>query len=115
MCIQKSIQELCACSHPLFETVKTDRSCDLSVSSGDDYKCVTQLIVEYDIGDRTCECGSSCEETDYEKLISTTIWPGKQSALAFAATYKVHSFRIDFMDIQDLQDPLDYFWLRQQP
>ena len=50
MCIQKSIQELCACSHPLFETVKTDRSCDLSVSSGEDYKCVTQLIVEYDIG-----------------------------------------------------------------
>ena len=89
MCIQKSIQENCGCSHPMFETLKTDKFCDLSGVDKSDYKCMTRMIVEYDIGQRSCLCGSSCHEIDYEKLVTNTIWPGKQSAVAFATMYKV--------------------------
>ncbi len=50
---------------------------------------MTRVIVEYDIGERTCECGAPCLETDYEKLVTSTIWPGKQASLTFSELYKV--------------------------
>ena len=50
---------------------------------------MTEVIVEYDIGENTCECGAPCQETDYEKLVTSTIWPGKQASLTFSELYKV--------------------------
>ena len=88
MCLQKTIQDRCSCSHPFFETAKQMKFCDLGQDS-DDYSCVTRVIVEYDIGERTCECGAPCLETDYEKLVTSTIWPGKQASLTFSELYKV--------------------------
>ena len=88
MCIQQTVQKECSCSHPMYETIKDVKTCDLNQGS-QDYGCVTRIIVEYDVGERKCKCGSPCLEIDYEKLVTSTIWPGKQSSKTFAELYKV--------------------------
>ena len=88
-CIQQTIQQQCDCSHPMFETGKVDYPyCDL-VQENTQKDCVTNIVVEYDIGERTCDCGPPCDEVEYEKLVSSTLWPGKQAALAFSDLYQV--------------------------
>lgn len=88
-CIQQTIQAQCHCSHPMFETDKQNyQYCDL-VQEPTERDCVTRIIVEYDIGERACQCGPPCKEVGYEKLLSSTVWPGKHAALAFSDLYNV--------------------------
>lgn len=89
LCIQQSIQDLCECSHPLFASAKDFRSCDLAKGT-EDAECVTDVIIDYDTGERECECGPPCREMDFEKLISSTVWPGKSATIGFSELYKVN-------------------------
>lgn len=45
--------------------------------AGEQGRCVTEVVLEYDVGERSCDCGSPCQETDYEKLVTATLWPGR--------------------------------------
>ena len=52
------------------------RKCNLAAEQ-EDAVCVTNIIVEFDIGERECECGPPCHQTDYERVLSSTVWPGE--------------------------------------
>ena len=105
LCIQASIQNLCECSHPLFESAKDLRVCDLAKET-ENAKCVTNAIIEYDIGERECECGPPCREIDFEKLVSSTVWPGKSATIGFSELYKVNP-----KDVEDDYLKLDIYFM----
>ena len=88
LCIQQSVQEICGCSHPLFESAQNMRPCNLS-KEAEDAECVLELIIMYDIGKKECQCKPPCEETDFENLVSSTVWPGKMAVMAFSELYGV--------------------------
>ena len=105
-CVQQTIQTQCGCSHPMFETDKQGyQYCDL-VQDTDQRDCVSTIIVEYDIGERSCECGPPCMEVEYEKLVSSTLWPSRQSTLAFSELYNV-----DPVEVKDDYLRLDVYFM----
>ena len=88
LCIQENIQKICECSHPLFEPSDEFRPCNLS-KAADNAECVLEQIIMYDIGEKTCNCDPPCEEIDYEKLVSSTVWPNMMATMAFSELYGV--------------------------
>ena len=105
-CVQQTIQAQCDCSHPMFETDKQGYEyCDL-VQDPTQRDCVSSIIVEYDIGERSCDCGPPCQEVEYEKLLSSTLWPSKQTTIAFSELYNVNP-----EEVKDDYLKLDVFFM----
>ena len=90
LCIQRSVRDNCGCYHPLYQTEGGDvlLPCDL-VSGSKDEECVLELIVKYDTGMLECSCLPACTEKDYEKLVSSTVWPAATAATAISNMYGV--------------------------
>ena len=88
LCIQENIQLSCNCSHPLFESSKNLSPCNLTKGS-EDSECVLEQIILYDIGEKKCSCKPPCNEIEFEKLVSSTVWPGEMSTMAFSELYGV--------------------------
>ena len=68
--------------------------------------CVTGTIIEYDIGERECDCGPPCKELDFEKLVSSTVWPGKFATIPFSEIYKVKP-----KDVEDDYLKVDIYYM----
>ena len=65
------------------------RPCNLSKGTKDE-DCVLEEIIMYDIGGKVCDCEPPCKEMDYEKLVSSTVWPGSMATIAFSDLYGVN-------------------------
>ena len=89
LCIQENIQQICNCSHPLFESAQDTRPCNLS-KGAEDAECVLEEIIMFDIGEKKCNCDPPCKEIDFEKLVSSTVWPGMMATMAFSELYGVN-------------------------
>ena len=59
------------------------------MSGSEDEECVLELIVKYDTGMLECSCLPACTEKDYEKLVSSTVWPAATAATAISNMYSV--------------------------
>ena len=90
VCIQRSVRENCGCYHPLYQTEGGDVlvPCDL-VSGSKDEECVLELVVKFDTGMLECSCLPACAEKDYEKLVSSTVWPAATAATAISNMFSV--------------------------
>ena len=88
LCIQENIEAVCGCSHPLFEQSENMKPCNLSKAT-DSSECVLEQIIMFDIGEKTCKCDPPCNEVDYEKLVSSTMWPNMMATIAFSELYGV--------------------------
>ena len=64
------------------------KPCNLSRAT-DSSECVLEQIIMFDIGHKTCKCGPPCHEVDYEKQVSSTVWPGMMATMAFSELYGV--------------------------
>ena len=56
-----------------------------------DELCMGKILKEIDEGKRTCSCGVSCEETQYEVKLSSSDWPSQDFVV------KKHNFRVIFL------------------
>ena len=90
VCIQRAVREDCGCYHPLYQTEGGDvlPPCDL-VSGSEDEECVLELVVKFDTGLLECSCLPACREKDYEKLVSSTVWPAATAATAISNMFSV--------------------------
>ena len=73
-----------------FESAKKFKFCNLAKGT-EDADCVTKAIIEFDTGERECECHPPCREMDYEKQISSTVWPGDTATIGFSDLYTVNA------------------------
>ena len=110
VCIQQSVREDCGCYHPLYQTEGGDvlPPCDL-VSGSEDEECVLELVVKFDTGLLECSCLPACREKDYEKLVSSTVWPA-----ATAATAISNMFGVDITDRKQVR-PVTTFLCQSCP
>ena len=67
-----------------------------------------ELIVKYDTGMLECSCLPACTEKDYEKLVSSTVWPAATAATAISNMYSV-----DITDRKQVRpsDNISYLYL----
>ena len=94
--MQESFQTECDCSHPLYGEANNDiesRPCQLS-DDGEDRECINDIITEYDVGERECDCTTSCNEFDFEKLVSSTVWPGDQFVPVIKKDYGISEAKV---------------------
>ena len=78
------------------------------MSGSEDEECVLELIVKYDTGMLECSCLPACTEKDYEKLVSSTVWPAATAATAISNMYSV-----DITDRKQVRasDNISYLYL----
>jgi len=86
-CVQHAVEQECGCFHPLLPPSSLDLCACALTDNGADSECVLGTSIEFDIGKRSCDCQASCQELDYEKLVSSTKLHGATEGTARVEIY----------------------------
>ena len=79
-CMLDSIMQDCGCFHPLYLDIDDTRLghsvCNLANITTT--ACVGSILDQIVVGQRTCPCHQSCDQTLFQTSVSAASWPSKQ-------------------------------------
>ena len=76
-CLFDAVLKDCDCFHPLYlerdDHKQGKAPCDLGQSEVS--QCLDDIETEFNSDLRRCNCNSTCQEVNYDAVISSSLWP----------------------------------------